>query len=612
MYRNRTIGLILAALMLPVLNAKAQEEVSITAGAPRVVRVGEQFRLNFTVNAEPQSFNAPGMEDFYVLSGPNQSTSHSFRIINGRRTSSTTITYTYYLQATGEGEYTIPPAMVTVDGREYRSNPVSIEVIAGDREAAQPAESGQGSEEQSTDIDVGEELFVRLHTDRSSIYQGEHIIVTIKLYTRLQITRFGESDMPDFDGFWTQEIQAPTQLTLIREDVNGRIFNTGMIRKVILFPQKTGQITISPFSLETYIRQQVRRPQSPQSLFDDFFGSTYTEVQKLLMSEPVTIEVKPLPAGAPADFSGTVGKVGLQAEVDRRELETNDALTYRIIISGTGNIQLAEAPDVNFPPDFESYDPKVQTNVDNTDGGQSGRKTFEYLLIPRHAGNYRIPPVSLSYFDPASKQYKTLSTSEFNLVVSKGEESETVSVITGRTKEDLRIIGSDILFIKDDAFRLRKIGGGLFGSLLFFLLYGVSLFLFLTVLLIRRNRIRKLRNVELMRNQRASKEARKRLRAAAGHMRHGLEEDFYEAVLKALEGYMSDKLSIPLSQLGKERVRTELAGYGMDEALVEEYLDLEDSCEIAKYAPGSVQGGMEDLYKRTIGVISRMDQNLRK
>ena len=519
-----------------------------------------------------------------------------------------TITYSYYLQSTREGEYTIDPAKVIVKGKEYLSNSLNIEVVAGEQ-PSQLVQPGTQPSEQTVDIDVSDELFIRLHTNRKSIYLGEHIIVTIKLYTQLQIVGFGESEMPDFDGFWTQEIETPSQLNLVRENVNGKIFNTGIIRKVILFPQKTGELSISPFSLETYIRQQVRRP---SSVFDDFFGSSYNNVQKLLQTRPVTIEVKPLPAGAPGDFLGAVGQVDFKAGIDKKEVETNDAITYSISISGTGNIQLAEAPRVNFPPDFESYDPKIQTQVKNSDSGQAGRKTFEYLLIPRHAGNYRIPPVSLSYFDTRLKEYKTLTTEEFNLTVSKGDEEETASMITGRTKEDLRIIGSDILFIKDHPFKLRKIGARLFGSPLFFLLYGISLILFLAVLLIRRNRIRKLQNMELLKNQRASKEARRRLKEASVHLKKGEEEAFYEAVLKALEGYLVDKLSISWSDLSKDTARKGLSKYEVPGELVNEYLDLADRCEIAKYAPGTMKGGMDELYTRTIKAISMMEKNLRK
>jgi len=267
------------------------QDVSITATAPNVVKVGEQFRLNYVINAKPSSFSAPEISNFYVLSGPNQSTSQSIQIINGRRTSSVTITYSYYLQATGEGDFTIPAATAVVENKNYTSNTVNIEVITGENQTGttQPFTS---QTQQPKDIDVSEDLFVRIHSNRKNIYRGEYIIATIKLYTRLSITGFGESEMPDFQGFWTQDIESPTQLNLVRENVNGKIFNTAVIKKVILFPQKTGEITIDPFKLETYIRQQTNRPRSP---FDDFFGNSYSNVVKPLVSNTAKIQVKDLP-----------------------------------------------------------------------------------------------------------------------------------------------------------------------------------------------------------------------------------------------------------------------------------------------------------------------------
>jgi hypothetical protein len=581
------------------------QDVSITASAPNVVRVGEQFRLNYVINANPSSFSAPEISDFYVLSGPNQSTSHSIQIINGRRTSSVTITYSYYLQATGEGNFTIPAATAVVNNQTYTSNTVEIEVIAGEKPATTPRPS---TSQEPQDVDVSGELFVRILTNRKNIFRGEYIIATIKLYTRLSITGFGESEMPDFQGFWTQDIESPTQLNLVRENVDGRIFNTAVIKKVILFPQKTGEITIDPFKLETYIRQQTNRPRSP---FDDFFGSSYTNVLKPLVSNPVKINVRDLPAGAPEGYAGAVGNLDIKAEIDKQEAITNDALAYKIIVSGNGNVELIDAPRINFPPDFETYDPKVQTSVKNGENGQSGSKTFEYLLIPRHAGNFRIPQVTLSYFEPKSGQYRTSTTTEFNIAISKGDEEETVSVIAGRSKEDLKIIGSDILFIKDNPFKLFRIGQGFFGSTLLYVLYTGLFLLFLMVLLIRRKRIQRQQNVELVKNQRASREARRRLKEASTHMKKNESEAFYEAVLKALTGYLVDKLNIPMADLSKDTARKGLQKYNVKSAAIEEYLELEDICEMARYSPTVTEGGMGEVYARSIKIISQLEQNLR-
>ncbi len=583
------------------------QNVSITATAPNVVKVGEQFRLNYVINAKPSSFGAPEISNFYVLSGPNQSTSQSIQIINGRRTSSVTITYSYYLQATGEGDFTIPAATAVVENKNYTSNTVKIEVIKGENPAGttQPSIS---QTQQPQDIDVSEDLFVRILSNRKNIYRGEYIIATIKLYTRLSITGFGESEMPDFQGFWTQDIESPTNLNLVRENVNGKIFNTAVIKKVILFPQKTGEIIIDPFKLETYIRQQTNRPRSP---FDDFFGNSYSNVVKPLVSNTAKIQVKDLPPGAPEGYSGAVGNLAVKAEIDKQDAVTNDALTFKVIVSGNGNVQLIDAPRINFPPDFETYDPKIQTDVTNGVNGQSGTKTFEYLLIPRHAGNFRIPQVTLNSFEPKSGQYKTSSTTEFNISISKGNEEEAVSVIAGRSKEDLMIIGSDILFIKDNQFKMFRIGQGFFGSSLLYLLYAGIFLLFLGVLLIRRKRIQRQQNVELVKNQRASREARRRLKEAATNMKKNESEAFYEAVLKALTGYLVDKLNIPMADLSKDSARNGLQKYDVKPEAIEEYLELADVCEMARYSPTAIEGGMEEVYSRSIKIISQLEQNLR-
>jgi hypothetical protein len=583
---------ILIIIFLLSGSARAQN-VSFTAEGPRVVEVGEQFMVNFTLNARPSSFNPPDMKDFNVLSGPNQSTSSSFQIINGKSSQSITITYTYYLQASNPGTFTIQPATAVVNKNEYSSNSLSIEVI------------GEKSQTQQV---PQEELFVRVITDKTSVYQGEHIIATIKLYTRLNISGFGTSEMPDFADFWTKDIETPTQINLQRESVGGVIYNTGIIRKVILFPQKSGDITIEPFKLETYVQQQVK---TSRSIFDDFFGPSYTNVSKMLESRPVVINVKALPAGKPAEFSGAVGSMNMESEIDKTNSITNDAVTIKIRIKGNGNLNLIEAPKIDFPPDFDTFDPKISSNINNSASGQTGSKTFEYLLIPRHAGNYRIPPVVFSYFDLNKKQYQTLTTSEFKISVAKGAEEESVPVVSGLSKEDLKIIGSDILFIKPGPFKLFPTGKVLFGSIQFFAIYAGSLILFLLIVLFRRAHIKKFQNEELVRNRKANKIARKRLRQAAVHLKQNETESFYESVLKALWGYLSDKLNIPVSELSRETAENNLSLHIADPGPINDLISLIDVCEMARFAPSASVHEMDKVYTDSVKLISKLEQNIR-
>jgi len=582
------------------------QDVSFTAECPRVVEVGEQFMVNFTLNARPSSFSPPDMKDFSVLSGPNQSTSSSFQIINGKSSQSIIITYTYYMQASNPGTFTIQPATAVVNKKEYISNSLTIEVI-GEKSQSQPVPQEEATAAQKEVPD--EELFVRVITDKSSVYQEEHIVATIKLYTRLTIAGFGTSEMPDFADFWTKDIETPTQINLQRENVGGVIYNTGIIRKVILFPQKTGEITIEPFKLETYVRQQINT--TPRSVFDDFFGPSYTNVSKMLVSKPVVINVKALPAGKPADFSGAVGSMNIESEIDKTNSITNDAVTIKIRIKGNGNLNLMEAPKIDFPPDFDTFDPKITSNINNSASGQTGSKTFEYLIIPRHAGNYRIPPVVFSYFDLNKKQYQTLTTNEFKISVAKGAEDESVPVVSGLSKEDLKIIGSDILFIKPGPFKLFPAGKVLFGGVQFFAVYAGSLILFLLIVLFMRAHIKKFQNEELVRNRKANTIARKRLRQAAVHLKQNETEPFYESVLKALWGYLSDKLNIPVSELSRETAEKNLSLHIADPGLINDLISLIDVCEMARFAPSANVQEMDKVYTDSVKLISKLEQIIR-
>ena len=585
------------------------QEVQFTAEAPRVVRTGEQFRLTYTVNARPSSFNAPEITDFYVLSGPNQSTSTSFQVINGRTSQSITISYAYYLQATSPGKFTIDPATVVVEKKEYTSNLVEVEVV-GDQQAA-PVQQGQPSQsqQQQTQEVPKEELYVQVLTNKRSVYQGEHIIATIKLFTRIGISGFGSSEMPDWAGFWTQDIETPSQINLQRENVNGVIYNTGIIRKVILFPQKSGEIVIKPFKLETYVRQRVS---NQRSIFDDFFGPSYTNVSVNLESKPVTINVKPLPEGRTSAFSGAVGNISMSSSIDKTDVVTNDAITLRINVKGNGNIKLVDPPKIDFPPDFETFDPKISSNVKNTVSGQSGTKTFEYLIIPRHAGNFRIPPVTFSYFDVASKQYKTLRSTEYNITVQKGDSEEAVGVVSGLSKEELQVLGSDILFIKSPGFKLVPAGRVFFGTAGFWLFYAVAAVAFLFVVIFWRRYIKRRQNIELVKNKKANRVARQRLKQAGKYLKQNDPENFHESLLKALWGYISDKLSIPVSDLSKDTARQSLSGFINDEDLIANIMNIIDECEMARYSPSSDDSRLEKLFSETARVISKTEQSLRR
>ncbi len=586
------------------------DDIKFSVSAPGVVTVGEQFRLIYSLNSKGDKFNAPAFDNFYVIAGPSTSYNQSTQIINGKVTRNISYTYTYILQSTREGKFTIPPATVWVKKNQYSTNSLQIEVIKGKTQPQTKAPATQSQNSQGLANIGNEDLFVRVLIDKSDVYQGAHLVATIKIYSRVNLSGFEKVDLPDFNGFYMQEIEIPPLSSLERENINGQIYGTGVIKKYLLFPQHSGNIIIEPVEIECLIQQTVRR--TPQSFFDDFFSFNSVQNTKKFISSPeVSINVKPLPAGAPPSFSGTVGSVNMIADLDKSSVKENDAVTLKIILKGTGNLKLAEAPVVDFPPDFETYDPKVTTNLKAGLSGSVGSKTFEYLVIPRHAGNYRIAPVNFSFFDTDSRKYKYLSSEEFLIKVSEGEEGEVGNIISGFTKEDVRYLGKDIRFIKTGPIKVKEKGKIIFGTPLFLLIHAGLFVLFLLIYVLVRYSTKRNANVILLRNRRANKQAKKRLKSAGREMRSGNTIGFFEEVLKALRGYMSDKLSIPVSELSQENIRQSIEEKTVDEKLIDEFVKLVDTCEYAQYAPAGESVSLEDIYRKSIKIISKLEQEIK-
>jgi len=601
---NRSVIIILFTFLFQLF-AQA-DEVEFTASAPRVVELGENFRLIYTVNASGSDLKVPPFEGFNLLSGPNTSQSSSIQIINGQMTRSVTYTYTYILQAAREGRFTFEPASIKVNQKTYQSNPVTIEVVKGSKPAPQQRSSQQTSPGQAKVS--GKDLFVSLVVDKKSVYQGEPIVAIIKVYTRLNLVGFDDIKFPSFNGFWSQDIENPTQISLQRENVGGAIYNAGLFKKMLLFPQKSGEIIIESFELECVVQQRVTN--RSRGIFDDFFGS-YQNVKKRVVSEPVKIRVKDLPENAPDAFAGAVGSFSFNASIDKSEVVTNDAVNLKFSISGKGNLKLLEIPEIDFPLDFETYDPKISQNIKNTVQGASGSKTFEYLIIPRHAGTYRIPSVTFAYFDPASRTYRKLKSQEFTIKVNKGNEDQAVSVTSSFSKEDVKFIGSDIRFIKTGSIILKRSGNFIFGTPTFYFGYLIVFVVFTIIFIVSREKIRQNANVKLMKHKKASKFSRKRLKTAYSFLKQEKKEDFYAEVLKALWGYLSDKLGIPVADLSKENLMEALNAKQIEDSMQKLFFDLVDTCEYAQYAPVSSESEMDKVYKEAGTIIGKLEQKLR-
>jgi hypothetical protein len=579
------------------------DQVNFTMEAPKIVELGEQFRLAFSINVQGQNLKLPQLDDFEILMGPSTSTSSSYSIINGVSSQSVTFSYLFVLRAKKVGKFTVNPASITVNGSQYNSNSATIEVVKG---SAKP--SGGGVDEPTTTMGSvpKNDLFVKVALDRRSVYKGDHLIATIKIYSKVNLNGFEDISLPNFEGFWSQDIALPQQISLQRETFNGEIYNVGTLKKTILFPQQTGIITIGQVKIDCIVQQRVKRS---KSFFDDFFDS-FANIKATVMSEPVTVTVNPLPGG-PANFSGAVGRFDLRSSITSSNVKENDAITLKLDVSGSGNIKLINPPKVNLPADFEVYDPKTQSNFNTTAEGVNGNISFEYLFLPRFAGDYTIPPVDFVYFDPSAGRYITKSSQEFKIHVAKGDGTHSSTVMNSSvSKEDVKFLGNDIRFLKQGTIELRPKGYLFFGSLYFYLLYLAGAAGLLLLYLLNQKRIRENANVARMKNKKASKVALKRLKEANLHLKSGAVEKFYESVTRAFWGYLSDKITIPVAELTKERASAGLEKHNASEAVVSRFISILDTCEYARFAPGGGTEKMQELYNEACDVMSQMEKEI--
>ena len=597
-------------LISTVIGAWA-DGITFTANAPEVVVSGDQFRLSYTINSQKvRDFRAPNIQGFEVLMGPSRSTQSSTQINNGNVTSTSSITFTYILMAGKEGTYKIPGATIVANGDNYTSNSVEIKVLPPDQSAG--SSNGSSSNSSRNQANSGKitdkELFITATASKTNVYEQEAILLTFKVYTQVNLTQL-HGETPDLKGFHTQEVELPQQKTFSLEHYNGRNYNTTIWQQFVLFPQRSGKLEIPSVSFEGTVSQRV----ASADPFDAFFnGGNYVNINKKLVTPKLTIDVKELPEGKPANFSGGVGEFTLSSSINTQELKTNDAVTIKLVISGTGNMKLINTPEVGFPQDFEIYDPKVENKFNLTRNGLAGNKVIEYLAIPRHAGTYTIPPIEFSYFDLKSQSYKTLKTDAYTLNVAKGEGNSEQVVSNFISKEDLKVLGQDIRYIKTGETRLAKKDDYFFGSMNYYLWYLIPLVLFITFMVIYRKQAMENANVAKVRTKKANKVATKRMKNAGKLLAEKKSEAFYDEVLKALWGYISDKLSMPVSQLSKDNIEEELQKHQVADELIKEFINNLNECEFARYAPGNQDEKMDKIYSSAIDVISKMENSIKR
>lgn len=603
-------------LFVASLTVSAQ---SFKASVPEQVQEGENFRVQFVVSdAEPSSFRGPKFdsEGFDLLAGPYTSSFSSYQVINGNAKSTSSITYTYTLCAVKKGKYTIPAASVKVGDKTLTTNPVAITVVAGSGGSQSSGRRGSSQSQAQDNIretDSGtpisaKDLYMTATASKTKVHEQEAILLTYKVYYTVNLSSL-KPNMPDLKGFHVQEVPLPRTKEPTLEVVNGRNYNTVVWSQYVVFPQQTGKLTIPALNFEAVVVQRTRNIDPWDAFFNS--GSAYTEVTKNLKTPSIQIEVQPLPA-RPANYSGAVGQFELTSDLSPKEVKTGEALTLKLTVKGAGNMKLIKTPEVQVPKDFEAYDPKVTDNTEITRNGMEGSKEFEFVYVPRNPGNYTIPPVEFVYFDLASNSYKTLKTEAYELDIQKGKNTNAGSVST-YAKEDVHELNSDIYYIKSgNAKFVKNDTDTFFNSLQYILCYLIPLVVFAGIVILFRKQAKANANIALVKTRKANKMAQKRLRLAKKLMGENKKNEFYDEVMRALYGYVSDKLSIPVAELNKDNIREKLATRNFNDDLTASVISTLDECEFARFAPVESGNTMEKFYNQVINLIENVEDSFKK
>ncbi len=601
-------------MLLSAAMAFAQTEIQVQTH--NVVAADEQFNVTFIIEGESKSSDftwSPG-EDFQLLWGPQQGRSTSVQMVNGKTTKSVQTTYSYVLRPVKAGKFTISQASAKVKGNTITSKPVAIEVVAAVASASsgsqgsQPQGSRQTQRQAQNGMIQDDDIFLTLDLSRNNVVVGEPVTATLKLYQRVNVAGFEGVEFPDFNGFWSQEIESPANIEFSRETYGGQIYNSALLRKFILIPQQQGKVIIDPAELICLVN--VRVSSGGTSIFDGFFDD-YRTVRKKVSTKPVTVNVTPLPAGAPASFAGGVGDFSISAKLSKDTVKTHEAASLLVTVSGRGNVALLEEPKVNFPPDMEVYDTKISEKIDR--GGMSGSKLYEFPFIPRSHGDFVIEPIKYAYYDVNRNKYVTLETPPLNISVARGNETDNGGVIVrgGSVPKDVKTLGSDIRFISTKAPGLVPKGEFFVGSAAFWIITVLLVIVAAAAWAAFRQLAARRADVVRTKNRKATKMALRRLQLANSFLKQNLYTAFYEELHKALLGFISDKLNIPSAELSRERITEALKDGGVEENLTETFISILDACEFARYAPDSGHEAMAAHYESAVDVISSIDSNMK-
>lgn len=596
-----------------IYSLEAQSDISFRTICKKQVAVGEQFQVSYELNGDGKDFRAPNFTNFEIIGGPFTSTSSSVQIINGSVSRTNTQTFSFHLRAIKEGTYTIPSASITVDKKKITSEPCEINVTS-----STSGSSTYNGTTTNTKTNIGaKEVFLKATPNKKKVYQGEQILLTYNIYYTIPISQLSVSKSPSYSGFWTKDItENDGSLQQSSTIIDGQQYNVATIKEIVLFPQKPGNLIIDPLDLTcvAQIKQQRNRSHGYDP-FEDFFGdvmgTSYTNVRKDIKSQPITIEVEPLPtSNKPSSFKGAVGQFTFTSKIDRNELKVNEAFTLTLTVSGKGNIELLELPKPVFPPDFEVYDPKISTTVKNNALGIYGSKKAEYIIIPRVSGDFTLENIEFSYFNPSLKRYETLNSDIHNIQVQKGTDSSSSAIYTPG-QADIKYLGNDIHHINVSNTDLSITGSTFFMSPIYIVIVVIMVLIFIVTLVIYK-RINKLnKNQALAKNKQATKIAKKRLNNAHNYLVINNQNSFYEEFSQALWGYISDKLNISRSQLSMDSVKEIMLSKDVPEDIVNEFVDLLNNCEFARFAPGDPNKKMDELYQKGIELITKAEKLLK-
>ena len=603
----------LLILLLISVSKILADDISFVINAPASTVKGAQIQLQYILKGgSGNNIQIPDeIRGFDILFGPSVSQVYSSSNINGKVSSESNTTFTYVLMANAEGTFTLPAASIKANGKNYRSGTAQIKVLPPDKNAQsqQPGRNPQVITQTSKEGNVSpDDAFVRAIFSKTKVKEQEAVVVTFRFYTVLNIRDVGKIQFPEFEGFMTEDFDMATNRQMTAEHYKGRNYMAIDVKKTLLFPQRSGKITIPSGTMEIVFEVSSGRK------VQTFFGpqDVMTEAKKILKTTPVTVDISALPLqDKPANFTGAVGAFTFTPTISSQKVKANDAVTIKLNISGTGNLKLIKNPEIKFPKDIETYDPQVKNDYKLTENGLSGTKTIEYMFIPRYPGKFTIPPIEFSYFDTRTNTYKTVSSPSYELDVDK-DPNAGKNVSTSYSNQKELEINQDIRYIKTGSYSFKNPNDFFVGSLSYVLCYLIPLVLFIIFSIVYRKQIQANADIALMRTKKANKVATKRLKLAKQYLLTHKKDNFYEEILRAVWGYLSDKLTIPVADLNRENIETELRKYGVGDDIIGTFINILDTGEFARYAPSESDDAMDKLYNDTVDAIGKMENTIKK